>query len=311
MKSCPNSSALSDDKGQLTKSFSQKPLFFWLTEMDCDLRRFSTIHKDDTDSFSHNFTFPSNNPQNNETTMNYSPFSTTAMMNNCSLFFYNCYRPDLSKYDAPTSIEQSTFKRNNKRNYRTFTIQQTNVVAGASTSKRARTIPIRCKRNLSDLIKYNQSEEEEVKEELALSPRKKYRIALKCHKNKINKLKVFNFTNPNEGTGVSTSQKVRSVPARSKRNLNNLYKYNQSKNESPKEKYIKSTCYLKKLSLTQSQDELNNEQKCSHDSEMDWRYDSSMDWRHDSELDCWIYESEMDWSYDSSMDWSYDLEYQQ
>ena len=232
------------------------------------------------------------------------------MMNCCSPFFSNCSRPDLFQYDAPTNMEQSTFKRNNKRNYSEFTIQQTNQATGASTSKRARTIPTRCKRNFSDLIKYNQIEEEEVGEELAALPRKRCRTALKSNKSKINKLKVFNFTtilqtNPSEGNGVCISQ--RSTPSRCKRNLSDLYKYNESKNKSPEEKYIKlTTCSFERLSLTESQEEVNKEQEC--DSEMDWCYDSSMDWRYESSMDCWVYDSEMDWSYDSKMDWCYDID---
>ena len=234
-----------------------------------------------------------------------------------------CSRADLFQNDAPTKVQQSTFKCHNKRKYSEFTMQEANEINGVSTSKRARTIPTRCKRNFSHLIKYNQSEEEQVEEELFVPPRKKLRIALKSKKSKINKLKHFNFpsiqqTDPSEGTCVSISQRVRSTPARCKRNLSDLYKYNESKNKSPEEKCIKlTTCYLTKLSPTQSQDKVHKERE--HDSEIDWCYDSSMDWRHDSEMDCWSYDSEMDWSYDSEMDWcydssmewSYDIKYQQ
>ena len=225
------------------------------------------------------------------------------MMNNCSPFFYKCSFPDLSQYEATAIMEQSTLKSNGNRSYSAFVIQQTNAVPGASTSKRTRTTSTRCKRNFSNFIKYNQSKEVEVVEEvLAVLLRKKHRNALKCNKNKISKLKAFNFTtfqqtNPREGPGVS--QKVRSVPIHHKRDLSDLYKYNQCKNKSPEEKYVKLTIgYLKKLSLAQSQDEINKERKDSYDSEMDWCYDSSMDWRYDLETDCWIYDSEMDWIYD-------------
>ena len=221
----------------------------------------------------------------------------------------------LFQYDARTNVEQSTFKCSNKSNCSELTMHQTNKIpVSASVSKRSRTMLTRCKRNFSDLIKYNQRKEKE--EELAVSPRKKIRVALKNKKNKINKPKHFNFTtihqtNP-EGNCVSISQRDESAPSRCKRNLSNLYKYNQSKNKTPDEKCVKlATYYLKKLSLTQSQEECDSEMDWCYDSSMDWRYDSEMDsWSYDSEMD-WSYDSEMDWCYDSSMDWSYDLEYSQ
>ena len=237
-------------------------------------------------------------------------------MMNSPLSYNSSYsRSDLFVYDCPAKATLSTLKRSaNKRSYSNFAIQQPIEGSGACPSKRARTTPRRCKRDFSDLIKYDDQNEEvtEVEEEptAVASPTKRARTTPGRCKRSLSELIKYDNQSENrveeEPTVVSPTKRFRIAPTCYKRKLNNIHEYKQNEKEE-EEKNVKSTRYnLKKLSLTQSQDS------------MDWVYDSSMDWCYDSDLDLsmdWCYDSDldlsMDWCYDSSMDWCFDLEYQQ
>ena len=165
------------------------------------------------------------------------------MMNYSPLSCKSCPRSDLFMYDSPAKEALSTLKRStNKRNHSNFAIQQPIGGSGACPSKIARTTPRRCKRNFSDLIKYdNQSEEvTEVEEEptAVVSPPKRVRTTpgrckrsfselIKCDNQSENKVEE-------EPTVISPTKRIRIVPTCYKRKLNDIHEYKQ--NEKKKNK---------------------------------------------------------------------------
>ena len=109
------------------------------------------------------------------------------MMNTPFLSNNNCSHPALVfKYGTPMffTVEPSAQRCNKiKRNYSAFTIDQQTTDLDVSTSKRARSVPTRCKRTFSDLVTNHKSyrnEEEEVAEEepVVSSPSKRTRTTL-------------------------------------------------------------------------------------------------------------------------------------
>ena len=89
------------------------------------------------------------------------------------------------QYDSPMffTVKRSTKRHyNNKRKHSSFAVEQHSEDLATSVSKRARSVPVRCKRTFTDLNKdksYRNKEEEVVEEEPAVhSPSKQRRTTL-------------------------------------------------------------------------------------------------------------------------------------
>ena len=130
------------------------------------------------------------------------------MMNTPFLSNNNCSRPDLVfQYGSPMffTVERSTYQQsNNKRKYSALAVETQNEDTVASVSKRARCVPVRCKRTFSDLNNYKsyRNEEEEVAEEepAVHSPSKRTRTTL------LSKGRVFLYT-------PSVMERINQTPA--------------------------------------------------------------------------------------------------
>ena len=103
------------------------------------------------------------------------------MMNSPFLSNNNCSRPNfIFQYGTPMffTVEPSTQRCNKiKRNYSAFTIDQQTTDLDVSTSKRARSVPTRCKRTFSDLVTNHKSYRNE-EEPVVSSPSKRTRTTL-------------------------------------------------------------------------------------------------------------------------------------
>ena len=183
-----------------------------------------------------------------------SPFLSNGNNMNCSpnaLVF---------QYDSPMffTVERSTNKHfnNNKRKHSVFAVEQQSEDLAASVSKRARSVPVRCKRNHTDLnkkYKSNRNEEEEVAEEepAVYSPSKRRRTTL------LSKGRAFVYTSssmknahPSPATIFCNNQEEGVIESLT------LRMQNLSLAQSQEEKEIESlTLRMKNLSLAQSQEE--------------------------------------------------------
>ena len=130
------------------------------------------------------------------------------MMNTPFLSNNNCSRPDLVfQYGSPMffTVERSTYQQsNNKRKYSALAVETQNEDPVVSVTKRARCVPVRCKRTFSDLNNYKsyRNEEEEVAEEepAVYSPSKRTRTTL------LSKGRVFLYT-------PSVMERINQTPA--------------------------------------------------------------------------------------------------
>ena len=249
-----------------------------------------------------------------------SPFLSNGNNINCS-----CPNALVFQYDSPMffTVERSTNKHfNNKRKHSVFAVEQQSEDLAASVSKRARSVPVRCKRTYSDLNKkyksYRNEEEEVAEEEPAVhSPSKRRRTTL------LSKGRVFVYTpssmknaHPSPATIFCNNQEEGVIESliRCMKNLSlaqsqeekeieslTLRMQNLSLAQSQEEKEIDSlTQSMQNLSLTQSQEEEIKLITCRL---------SMLSLTQSQEEVEKEDEHKMDWSYDSSMDWSYDFEY--